>query len=80
MKKLLLALPFLAVLSFSSCGKSYTCHCVYTSDGTTSHEDNTKINEGKKSKTQAACEKMSYSNSYEVGGQAHVDAASCTLQ
>ncbi|MDO8998369.1 MAG: hypothetical protein Q7W45_01290 [Bacteroidota bacterium] len=50
-------IAFAINIGLSSCSKAYNCHCVYATNGVVNHEDNHKINEGKKEKSADSCNK-----------------------
>lgn len=63
----------------SSCSKAYNCHCVYKTDGTVTHEDDNKINEGKKEKSAAKCNEMDHSSTTTLNGVTTVNTTECEL-
>ncbi len=69
------------VLAFavSSCSKNYNCHCVYKSNGTVTHEDDTKISENKQSAAKSSCDGMDASSTSTVGGTTFVNTTECEL-
>lgn len=81
MKKTLTSFAILFVLSvsISSCSKNYNCHCVYQTNGVTSHEDDTKMSYNSKSKATDACNQRNSSTSSTVGGNTYVNTTSCTI-
>jgi hypothetical protein len=65
--------------TFMSCSKSYNCHCVYKTDGTITHEDDSKINEGSKSKSDASCKQQNNTTTSAVGGYTSTTSTECEL-
>lgn len=63
----------------TSCSKAYNCHCVYKTNGTIDHEDDSQINEGKKSKTEAKCNEMDRTSTSVVGSNTYVSTVECGL-
>lgn len=81
MKKNIYTIAIAAALAIASasCSKAYNCHCVYKDNGVVTHEEDYKINEGKKEKTEAKCNSMSYQSSSTVGGNSYVSTTECAL-
>jgi hypothetical protein len=82
MKKFILITLSTATIALGSmsCSKTYNCHCVYKTNGTVSHEDDNKINEGKKSKSEAKCNEMDNSTTTTLNGTTFVNTTECELQ
>jgi hypothetical protein len=70
---------FIIALGSMSCSKSYNCHCVYKSNGTVTHEDDNKINEGKKEKSAAKCNEMDNTTTSTLNGTTFVNTTECEL-
>jgi hypothetical protein len=82
MKTVFKTFAFLAVITLTaaSCSKTYNCHCIYKSNGTTTNEEDYKINEGKKSKSEAKCNEMDSETTSVVGSTTFHNTTECTLQ
>jgi hypothetical protein len=81
MKKSLFILSAVVTVSMglTSCSKSYNCHCVYKTNGAITREDDSKINEGKREKSEAACNQGDSYNSVTLNGYTSVTETECTL-
>jgi hypothetical protein len=53
---------------------------VYKSNGTITHEDDNKINEGKKEKSAAKCNEMDKTTTSTLNGTTFVTTTECELQ
>ncbi len=69
-----------SLATLASCSKSYNCHCVYKDNGTVSHEDDNKINEGSKDKSAESCAKMNSTSTTTLNGNTYTSTVECTLQ
>jgi hypothetical protein len=71
---------FVLTIGLTSCSKSYNCHCVYSTNGVVNHEDDNKINEGKKEKSEAKCNEMDNTSSVTLNGYTSVTTTECELR
>jgi hypothetical protein len=78
MKKTLLFFGIIAVCSFASCKKDYTCTCTSTVNGTSSGTaDITTFNGVSKSAARANCQSTSSTGTY--AGTAYTQVTTCKL-
>ncbi|MCW3077553.1 MAG: hypothetical protein JWO32_2162 [Bacteroidetes bacterium] len=63
----------------TSCSKSYNCHCVYSTNGVVNHEDDHKVNEGKKEKSAASCNQGDNTNTTTLNGYTSTTSTECEL-
>lgn len=62
-----------------SCSKTYTCHCVYKTDGSVSYQEDSKI-EGKKDESEKKCADMNSTTTVPVGDSTYVNTIECELK
>lgn len=74
-----IAAAFVLAFAVSSCSKNYNCHCVYKTNGSVTHEDDTKISENKQSAAKSSCDQMDASSTSTVSGSTVVNTTECEL-
>jgi hypothetical protein len=68
-----------ALLLTVSCSKSYTCHCTSSTNGSVDHEEDIRVDEGKKKDNEAKCNSMNDTETYVINGTEYVSVTECEM-
>ena len=75
----ILLAAFALTIGLSSCSKAYNCHCVYSTNGVVDHEEDHKVNEGKKERSATSCNQGDNSNTTVLNGYTSTTTTECEL-
>ena len=75
---LLTAILSLSV-SFSSCKKDYSCHCVFKTNGSVAYEEDSNV-KGKEDDAIKKCDENDFSENVTVGDSTYLSTAECDVK